>query len=203
MSSQEVRRYSINEQIKSLTVRLIGADGEQLGILPLEEAQSRARDAELDLVELAPDADPSVCKLMDYSRHLFEARKRRAAARRNHHRTQVKEIKFRPGTEEADYQVKLRSLIRFLNQGDKAKVTVRFRGREMAHQEIGVGLIERVSGDLEDYGSIEQEAKMEGRQLTMVLAPRGKGKKRRGQHPEQSARQDGSEQGDGGKTEST
>lgn len=131
----------------------------------------------MDLVEIAPDSDPVVCKLMDYGKHIFEAKKDKAAAKKKQRRTQVKEMKFRPGTEEGDYQVKLRNLTRFLSDGDKAKVTLRFRGREMAHQELGMELLKRIEEDLAEFGTVELHPKMEGRQLTMVLAP-NKGKKK-------------------------
>ena len=126
----------------------------------------------MDLVLIAPDAAPPVVKIMDYGKHLFEIKKTRAAQRRKQKQTHVKEIKFRPGTEEGDYQVKLRNLIRFLSDGDKAKVSLRFRGREMVHPEIGMELMSRVEGDLADYGSMEAEPKFEGRQVVMVLAPK-------------------------------
>lgn len=130
----------------------------------------------MDLVEIAPDAEPPVCKLMDYGKHLFEAKKQQAEQRKRQKQTHVKEMKFRPGTEEGDYQVKLRNLIRFLEGGDKAKVTLRFRGREMAHQELGMEMMQRIEQDLAELGNVEQEAKMEGRQLTMVIAPKSKKK---------------------------
>ena len=130
----------------------------------------------LDLVEIAADSDPVVCKLMDYGKHIFEAKKGKTAAKKKQRRTQVKEMKFRPGTDEGDYQVKLRNLIRFLSDGDKAKVTLRFRGREMAHQDLGMKLLKRIEEDLSEYGQVEMYPKMEGRQMTMVLAPRSKKK---------------------------
>ncbi len=164
----------INENITAREVRLIGADGQQVGIVPIAEALSAAEDAKLDLVEISPDATPPVCKIMDYGKHLFEKKKQAALAKKNQKQVQVKEIKFRPGTEEGDYQVKLRNLIRFLEDGDKAKVSLRFRGREMAHQELGMELLKRVEEDLADYGTVEQFPKMEGRQLTMVLGPKKK-----------------------------
>jgi translation initiation factor IF-3 len=157
-------------------VRLILADGAQRGIVSLNDALELAKADQLDLVLISPDAEPPVCKVMDYGKHVFEIKKQRAANRKKQKVVQVKEIKFRPGTEEGDYQVKLRNLIRFLNDGDKAKVTLRFRGRELAHQEIGGQLMQRLREDLTEHGIVEQEAKMEGRQLTMVLAP-GKKKK--------------------------
>jgi translation initiation factor IF-3 len=138
----------------------------------------------LDLVEISPQADPVVCKILDYGKHIFEAKKDKAAAKKKQRRTQVKEMKFRPGTEEGDYQVKLRNLTRFLNDGDKAKVTLRFRGREMAHQELGMELLKRIEVDLAEIGTVEMFPKMEGRQLTMVLAPNSK---KKGGAAEQSA----------------
>jgi len=155
-------------------VRLVSESGEQLGIVPLSEALQAAEKASLDLVQMAADTDPPVCKIMDYGKHIFEAKKQKAAARKKQKRTQVKEMKFRPGTEEGDYQVKLRNLIRFLENGDKAKVTLRYRGRELAHQEIGIELLKRIESDLEEHGVVEMFPKMEGRQLTMVLAPKKK-----------------------------
>ena len=139
--------------------------------MTIEEALGLARDAKLDLVLISPEADPVVCKIMDYGKHIFELKKQRAANRKKQKIVQVKEIKFRPGTEEGDYQVKLRNLIRFLEHGDKAKITLRYRGRELAHQEIGMELLKRVEVDLAEYGTVEQFPKMEGRQLTMVLTP--------------------------------
>lgn len=133
-----------------------------------------AQEAELDLVEISPDAEPPVCKIMDFGKHQYETKKQQAVAKKNQVRTQVKEMKFRPGTEEGDYQVKLRNLVRFLEHGDKAKITLRFRGREMAHQEIGMELMKRIETDLEAIGIVEQHAKMEGRQLTMVVSPKKK-----------------------------
>ncbi len=155
-------------------MRLIGADGSQVGIVSNAEAQAAAEAAEMDLVLMA-EGDPPVCKIMDYGKHVFEAKKQRAAQRKKVKRIQVKEMKFRPGTDEGDYQVKLRNLVRFLEGGDKAKVTLRFRGREMAHQEIGMELLKRVEADLSELGTVEQFPKMEGRQLTMVIAPKRRG----------------------------
>jgi len=145
-----------------------------VGIVSLEEAQASAEAAGLDLVMMA-DSDPPVCKVMDYGKHIFEAKKQKAAQRKKTKRIQVKEMKFRPGTDEGDYQVKLRNLVRFLENGDKAKVTLRYRGREMAHQEIGMELLKRVEADLSELGTVEQFPKMEGRQLTMVIAPKKRG----------------------------
>jgi len=136
----------------------------------MNEALQLAQEAELDLVQIA-DGDPIVCKIMDFGKKLYEEKKAKAAAKKKQVQTQVKEIKFRPGTEEGDYQVKLRNLIKFLEHGDKAKITLRFRGREMAHQELGMQLLKRVEEDLSELANVELRPKMEGRQLTMVLAP--------------------------------
>ncbi len=154
---------------------MVGADGSQVGIVSIEEAIAAAEAAQMDLVQMA-DSDPVVCKILDYGKESFEKRKQERESRKKQKRTQVKEIKFRPGTDIGDYQVKLRNLIRFLEAGDKAKVTMRYRGREMAHQEIGLELLKRVEEDLSEYGEVEQRPEMEGRQLVMVLAP----KKRKG-----------------------
>ncbi len=153
-------------------MRLIGADGEQVGIVSLDDALAKARAASLDLVAIATEAEPIVCKIMDYGKHVFEAKKAKAAARKKQKQQQVKEMKFRPGTEDGDYHVKLRNLTRFLEHGDKAKVSLRYRGREMAHQELGMEMMKRIETDLEELASVEQYPKMEGRQLIMVLAPR-------------------------------
>ena len=161
----------INENIEATEVRLIDENGEQVGVVSLEDALARATQVSLDLVQIA-SSDPVVCKIMDYGKKIFEEKKQKAAQKKKQKQTQVKEIKLRPGTEEGDYQVKLRNLIRFLEAGDKAKVTIRYRGREMAHQEIGMKLLERVETDLQEYGIVEQRPKMEGRQMMMVLAPK-------------------------------
>ena len=168
------QRPPINENITAQEVRLIGAEGEQIGIVSIQEALAAAEEAKLDLVEISPDAEPPVCRVMDYGKHIFEKKKQQAAARKNQKQIQIKEVKFRPGTEEGDYKVKLRNLIKFLSDGDKAKVSLRFRGREMAHQELGMELLKRVEADLIEYGTVEQHPKMEGRQLMMVLAPKKK-----------------------------
>ncbi len=153
------------------SVRLIGADGEQVGVVSRDEALGAAARAGLDLVLIAPDADPPVVKVMDYGKHLFEQKKTKAAQRKKQKQIQVKEVKFRPGTEEGDYQVKLRNLRRFLEDGDKAKVSLRFRGREMVHPEIGMKLMNRIEADLEDLAVVEAQPKFEGRQVIMVMAP--------------------------------
>jgi len=150
---------------------LILSDGTQQGVVPLAEARNTAESEKLDLVLISPEADPPVCKIMDYGKHVFELKKQKAANKKKQKVIHVKEMKFRPGTEEGDYQVKLRNLIRFLSDGDRAKVSLRFRGREMAHQELGAEMMQRIKEDLAEYGSVDQEPKMEGRQIVMVLAP--------------------------------
>jgi translation initiation factor IF-3 len=155
-------------------VRVVGADGEKIGIVSLNEAKQMAYDASMDLVEISPNADPPVCKIMDYGKFQFEQNKKLAIAKKKQKQIQVKEIKFRPGTDEGDYQVKLRSLSKFLNEGDKTKITVRFRGREMAHREIGMDLLKRIEKDLEELAIVEQFPKMEGRQMVMVLGSKKK-----------------------------
>jgi len=155
-------------------VRLVGLEGEQLGVVRTSEALRMAEEATVDLVEIAPQAAPPVCRIMDYGKFKYQEQKKAHEAKLKQKQIQVKEIKFRPGTDEGDYQVKLRNLIKFLDEGDKAKITLRFRGREMAHQEFGVRLLERVRTDLEPYGQVEQMPKLEGRQMIMVLAPKKK-----------------------------
>jgi translation initiation factor IF-3 len=151
-------------------------EGEQLGIVSLNQALSLAEEAEIDLVEIAPQAAPPVCRLMDYGKFKYHESKRQHEARLKQKQVQVKEVKFRPGTDEGDYQVKLRNLIRFLQEGDKAKITLRFRGREITHQELGLALLKRVEADLQEYAVVEQFPKMEGRQMVMVLGPHKKQK---------------------------
>jgi translation initiation factor IF-3 len=151
---------------------LIGANGEPLGVVALAAANRLAEEAQLDLVEIAPTAVPPVCRIMDYGKYKYRESKKRHEAKLKQKQIVVKEVKFRPSTDEGDYKIKLRNLIRFLEEGDKTKVTLRFRGRELAHQEFGVRLLERVRKDLEPYGVVEQFPKMEGRQLVMVLSPK-------------------------------
>jgi len=153
-------------------VRLISADGEQIGVVPIEKALETAVEAGLDLVEISPNVSPPVCKIMDHGRFKFEANKKQNAGKKKQKTAQLKEIKFRPGTEDGDYQVKLRSLIKFLENGDKTKITLRFRGREMAHRELGAQLLKRVEEDLSELGTVEQFPKLEGRQMVMVMAPK-------------------------------
>lgn len=170
------KRATINDAITASEVRLIDVDGTQIGIVPADEARERARVQELDLVLMAADAEPPVCRIMDYGKHIFELKKERNLQKKKQKQTQLKEMKFRPGTEEADYQVKLRNIRRFLEDGDKAKVTLRFRGREMLHQDLGLDLMHRIRDDLEEEAGVESEPKMEGRQMTMILAPRSRKK---------------------------
>ncbi len=153
-------------------MRLIDDEGQQLGIKSLREALDLAKDRGLDLAEISPTADPPVCQILDSGKYQFEQRKKLSAARKKQKRVQIKEIKFRPGTEEADYQVKLRNIMRFLHGGDKVKVVVRFRGREMMHRDLGADLLQKVAEDLAEYGVVEQTSKMEGRQMLMVFAPK-------------------------------
>ncbi|MFN7276838.1 MAG: translation initiation factor IF-3 [Betaproteobacteria bacterium] len=168
------RELRINGEISSPEVRLVGANGEPIGVVSLGEANRLAEEAERDLVEIAPTAQPPGGRIMDFGKFKYSEAKRRHEAKLKQKQIQVKEIKFRPGTDEGDYQIKLRNLIRFLQEGDKTKVTLRFRGREMAHQEFGVRLLERVKGDLDPFGVVEQFPKLEGRQMVMVLAPKRK-----------------------------
>jgi translation initiation factor IF-3 len=152
-------------------VRLIDADGEQVGIVALEEAKERADEAGLDLVEVAPDARPPVCRLMDYGKYKYEEARRAREARKKQHTVQVKEVKYRPGIEDHDYEFKTRHVRRFLEDGDKVKVTMMFRGRQMAHPELGLEVLERVVADVEDVGRIESQPTREGRTMIMVLSP--------------------------------
>ncbi|CUB07838.1 MAG: translation initiation factor [Tepidiphilus sp.] len=151
---------------------MIGEDGEQLGVVPLAKALAVAEEAGLDLVEIAPMANPPVCKVMDYGKYRYQEQKKAQEARLKQKQIQVKEIKLRPGTDENDYQIKLRNLRRFLEEGDKAKVTLRFRGRELSHQELGMRQLERIREDLADIGVVEQMPRLEGRQMVMVIAPK-------------------------------
>lgn len=162
----------INDEIRIPSVRLIGVDGNQVGIVAIGEAKRMAEEAGLDLVEISPTAVPPVCRIMNFGKFQYEESKRRHAARKKQKQIQVKEVKFRPGTDIGDYQVKLRNLMRFLESGDKAKITLRFRGREMAHQELGTQLLKRIEEDLKDYGTVEQFPRLEGRQMVMILAPK-------------------------------
>ena len=164
----------INDEINANKVRLIGSQGEQIGILSLEEALNKAKESSLDLVQMAKEGDPVVCKLMDHGKHIFDSKKQKSASRKKQKRIQIKEIKFRPVTEENDYQIKVNKIKNFLEEGNKAKVTLRFRGREMAHQNIGMNLLKRVEEDLESIANVEQFPTLEGRQLVMMMAPNKK-----------------------------
>jgi len=171
IATKRVRR---NREITATEVRLIDAEGEQAGILKLDDPLAKAQEATLDLVEVSPNAEPPVCRIMDFGKYLFEQKKKTQQGKTKTKQVQVKEIKFRPGTDIGDYNIKLKKLIQFLSEGDRAKITLRYRGREMAHQELGVALLKRVEKDLEDYGTVEQFPKMEGRQLVMVMTPKKK-----------------------------
>lgn len=155
-------------------MRLVGIEGEPIGIVPIEEAMRQAEAAEIDLVEIAPTAKPPVCRLMDYGKFKYRESKKAHEAKLKQKQIQVKEVKFRPGTDEGDYKIKVRNLTRFLTEGDKTKVTLRFRGREMAHQELGVQLLKRIEADLKEVGVVEQWPKLEGRQMIMILGPKKK-----------------------------
>ena len=164
----------VNDRIRGPEIRLIGADGENVGVVSPEEAMDMAADAGLDLVEISPNANPPVCKIMDYGKYKYEQQKRESEARKKQKVIEVKEVKFRPNTDTHDYDVKMRNVFRFLENGDKVKVTLRFRGREMAHQDLGRDLLERVAEDVKDIGKIENMPKMEGRQMIMIIGPAGK-----------------------------
>jgi translation initiation factor IF-3 len=172
IARQSEKRNRLNGEITVSEVRLIGQDGGQVGIVPIAEAMAIAEEASLDLVEIQPNAEPPVCRVMDFGKFVFELKKQKQEARKKQKQVQVKEVKFRPGTDIGDYNVKLRNLRRFLEDGDKAKVTMRFRGREHAHRERGLELLQRIEKDLEEVSQIEQRPMMEGRQMIMVLGPK-------------------------------
>lgn len=174
ITANDKKEPRLNDEIYYPQVRLIGADGAQLGIVSSREAKQIAYEAELDLVEISPTADPPVCRVMDYGKFRFEQAKKLAAAKKKQKLIHIKEVKFRPGTDEGDYQIKLRNLIRFLSDGDKAKITVRFRGRELSHRELGMDLLKRIETDLQEHALVEQFPKLEGKQLSMTLAPKKK-----------------------------
>jgi translation initiation factor IF-3 len=161
----------VNGMIDSREVRLVGEDGEMIGVVPLRDAMMRAEDAGLDLVEVSPTAAPPVCKILDYGKYKYESQKKAAAARKKQKIIDVKEIKMRPGIDANDYGIKMKKVRAFLDEGDKVKVTMRFRGREMAHQELAVGILERVKSEVADLAKVEQFPKLEGRQMIMVMAP--------------------------------
>ncbi|MEQ1485245.1 translation initiation factor IF-3 [Methyloglobulus sp.] len=162
----------LNDEITARKVRVTGVEGEALGIMSIDQARQIAYAADLDLVEISPNADPPVCKVMNYGKYQFTLNKKLQEAKKKQKQIQVKEIKFRPGTDEGDYQVKLKNLVKFLNEGDKTKITLRYRGREMAHRELGMDVLKRIEKDLEELAIVEQFPKMEGRQMVMVMAPK-------------------------------
>ncbi|CAJ0780199.1 Translation initiation factor IF-3 [Ralstonia condita] len=168
------KSHRINREISAPEVRLTGVEGEALGIVKLFDALRLAEENDVDLVEIAPTAQPPVCRLMDYGKFKYQEQKKAHDAKLKQKVIQVKEVKFRPGTDDNDYGVKLRNATRFLEDGDRVKVTLRFRGREMAHQELGMRVLERIKADLEEFGQVEQMPKMEGRQAVMMLAPKKK-----------------------------
>ncbi|WP_439155603.1 translation initiation factor IF-3 [Yoonia sp.] len=161
----------INDRIRSSEIRLIGADGENVGVVTPERAMVMAEEAGLDLVEISPNATPPVCKIMDYGKFKYETQKKEAEARKKQKIIEIKEVKFRPNTDQHDYEVKMRNVFKFLENGDKVKITLRFRGREMAHQELGRQLLERVAEDTKETGRVENFPKMEGRQMVMLIGP--------------------------------
>jgi len=166
------KQQRINKEITTGDIRLIGEGGEQLGIVSVTEAHQIAEEKQLDLVEISPYAEPPVCRLMDYGKFLYSVAKKKQESKKKQKQIVVKEVKFRPGTDVGDYDIKVRNLVRFLDAGNKVKVTLRFRGREMAHQELGMKMLKRVEADLDELGVVEQMPKMEGRQMVMVLAPK-------------------------------
>lgn len=161
----------MNDRIRCPEIRLIGAEGENLGVVTPERGLELAEQADLDLVEISPNATPPVCKIMDFGKFKYETQKREAEARKNQKVIEVKEVKFRPNTDTHDYEVKMRNVVKFLEKGDKVKVTLRFRGREMAHQNLGRELLERVAEDVQEIGKVENMPKMEGRQMVMMIGP--------------------------------
>lgn len=174
IKKRESARARVNEQINNHEIRVIASNGDQLGVMHARDALRLAEDEALDLVEISPSASPPVCRIMNYGKYLFELSKKQAAAKKKQKLVQIKELKFRPTTDDGDYQVKLRNLIRFLEHGDKVKITVRFRGREVSHQELGIALLDRLKTDTQAHGIVEQDAKREGKQLGMVIGPKKK-----------------------------
>jgi translation initiation factor IF-3 len=162
----------VNDRIRGTEIRLIGADGENVGVVTPARAMQMAEEAGLDLVEISPNAEPPVCKIMDFGKFKYETQKREADARKKQKIIEIKEIKFRPGTDTHDYDVKMRSVMKFLDEGDKVKITLRFRGREMAHQELGLELLKRVEQDVVEVGKIESFPRLEGRQMVMMIGPK-------------------------------
>jgi translation initiation factor IF-3 len=162
----------VNDQIEAGKIRLVDARGEMVGVVGLHDALQRAWEAGLDLVEVSPNADPPVCKLLDIGKYKYELQKKANEARKKQKVIEIKEIKLRPGIDEHDYEVKRKAMVRFLEEGDKVKVTLRFRGREMVHQELGVAVLDRVKADLAELAKVEAHPRLEGRQMTMVMAPK-------------------------------
>ncbi|MBI1451643.1 MULTISPECIES: translation initiation factor IF-3 [Acinetobacter] len=165
-------RPALNDEIRAKEVRLVDENGEQKGIVSLADAVRAAEAVELDLVEIVANAEPPVCKIMDFNKHLFDLKQKQKEAKKKQHQVQVKEIKLRPGTDVGDYNVKLRAIIKFLEEGNKVKITLRFRGREMAHQQLGLAQLQKIEADVVDVGVVEQTPKMEGRQMGMLLGPK-------------------------------
>jgi len=166
------KQHRVNDKIRAREIRLIGNEGEQLGVFSGKDALERAQQDGLDLVEISPNANPPVCRLMDYGKFIFEQKKKKAEAKKKQHIVHIKELKFRPGIEEEDYRVKTRKLINFIEKGDKVKISIRYRGREMAHSEIGIQLLKRIEKEVADIAVVEQAAKFEGRQAIMVVGPK-------------------------------
>jgi translation initiation factor IF-3 len=162
----------VNEAINASSVRVVGAEGEMLGVMTIDQARDQADDAGLDLVEISPNADPPVCKILDYGKYKYQAQKKANEARKKQKVIEVKEIKMRPGIDQHDYEVKMRAINKFLDEGDKVKVTIRFRGREFLHQELGLAVLNRVREEMDKKAKVEAFPKMEGRQMIMVIAPR-------------------------------
>ena len=169
--AKQNKRNRLNRDITAAQVRLIDVDGEQVGVVNFADALSKAAASNLDLVEIVPNAEPPVCRIMDHGKFVFEQKKQRQEARKKQKQTQLKEMKFRPGTGIGDYQIKLRKLQEFLEEGDKCKITMRFRGREHAHREIGLDMLKRIEEDLQSLGQVEQRPIMEGRQMIMIIGP--------------------------------
>lgn len=174
MTIAQEREPRINGEITAREIRLVGNEGEQLGITTVREALALAEERDVDLVEISPNAEPPVCKLMDYGKYKYEQSKKRHEAKLKQKQVQIKEVKFRPGTDDGDYNVKMRNVGRFLADGDKVKITLRFRGREMAHQDIGLSLLRRIEAELAETAVVEQFPKLEGRQMVMMIAPKKK-----------------------------
>ena len=173
---EKTREHQINEEITASPLRVFAADQSESEIISRAAALAMADEAGFDLVEISPKAEPPVCRIMDYGKFIFEEGKKKSAAKKKQKQVQIKEIKFRPGTGEGDYQITLRNLMKFLEQGNKTKITIRYRGREMAHRELGMEMLKRIEKDLEEYGKVEQFPKMEGRQMIMVVGPISKKK---------------------------